>query len=162
MSPSYDLHVARTWYLYCIGCDLLTRVQRTSETRRLAEVSELWFRSVTRPLLRITFCTNCATPLTGRIASAAWIDTIVSRTLIEESKLWQRVVEDQCGYSAPFSAMGPCFVVENPKTIILSTEFSYNVTDFGRDYCTIDSRYPTLRGRDRGRFHTLAWLDERL
>ncbi len=159
-SAHYDLHVAATWYLYCIGCDLLTKVQRTSWTKRISVLSELWFRSINRPLLRITYCTKCARPLADIIADAAWTNNLVNRSIIEESKLWSRVMEEQGGSIAPESAAGSYFIVENPSSIILSREFAYKVTDYGRDYCTGESRYPVLLGRDTGRFHTLAWVDE--
>ncbi len=159
MAADYELHVAADWYLYCMGCDLLTKIQRSSENRRLTMLSELFLRSTHRPLLRITYCGRCAVPFAAAISSAAWTDVLINRTLIEESKLWKRLVSEHNG-STPESARGSFFCIENPKGISLSTEFTYCITDYGRDYYTLDSRYPALRRRDLGRFEALAVIDE--
>ena len=159
MAADYELHVAATWYLYCMGCDLLTKIQRSSENRRLNMLSELFLRSTHHPLLRITYCERCVVPFAAAISSAAWTDILINRTLIEESKLWRRLVSESSG-RPPKSARGHSFFIENPKSISLSTEFTYCITDYGRDYYTLDSRYPALRRRDFGRFEALAVIDE--
>lgn len=158
MSVNYELHVAADWYLYCIGCDLLTKIHRTSQTRRLALISELFFRSVNRPLLRITYCDRCVSPLSGVILPAVWRSILVNRTLIQESKLWKRLTAEHHGL-VPESALGSYYVIENPNCICLSSEFAYQITDYGRDYWALDSRYPALIGRDFGRFAALRKLD---
>lgn len=160
MAADYELHVAANWYLYCIGCDLLTRIQRSNENRRLTILTELFLRSTHRPLLRITYCGRCAVLFAAAISSAPWTDVLINRTLIEESKLWRRLVSEHNG-STPASAKGSCFFIENPKGISLSTEFTYCITDYGRDYYTLDSRYPALRRREFGRFEALAVIDQR-
>ena len=64
------------------------------------------------------------------------------------------------GGLTPTSAKGSNFVIENPKAILLSSEFTYQITDYGRDYYIRDLRYPTLRRRDFGRFEALAVIDK--
>lgn len=160
MAANYELHVAVNWYLYCIGCDLLTKVQRCSENHRIALIAELFLKSTCRPLLRITYCKRCASTFAAAISSAAWNDMLINRSLIEESKLWKRLVAEHSGLT-PTSAKGSCFMVENPNDIYLSTEFTYKIIDYGRDYYTLESRYPALRTRDAGRFAALTGVDER-
>lgn len=154
----YDLHVAVTWYLYCIGCDLLTKIQRSSQNYRLTMIMELFLQSSCRPLLRITYCKKCVIPFAGVISSASWTGILINRTIIQESKLWERLITEHGGL-VPASANGSYFVVENPYSIILSTDFSYEITDYGRDYYKLESRYPALTGRELGRFETLRVMD---
>ncbi|TQV89991.1 hypothetical protein IF1G_11350 [Cordyceps javanica] len=159
MAADYELLVAANWYLYCIGCDLLTKIERSNKNRRLTILSELFLRSAHRPLLRITYCRRCALPFAAAISSAAWTDILINRTMIEESKLWERLVSENNG-STPESANGSCFLIENPRCILLSTEFTYCITDYGRDYMTLNSRYPALSRRDFGRFEALDAIDQ--
>lgn len=161
MTADYELHVAVNWYLYCIGCDLLTKIRRSSENHRIETISELFLRSSLRPLLRITYCRTCALPFGAAISAAAWADILINRTMIEESKLWNRLATKHSG-SIPTSAKGNYFVIENPNSISLSTDFTYRITDYGRDYYTLNSRYPPLRRRDFGRFKALAVIDNTL
>lgn len=159
MEADYELHVAVNWYLYCIGCDLLTGIQRCSANRRLTMLSELFFRTSRCPVLRITYCRTCAAPFATTMSMAAWADILINRTLLVESKLWCRLLLEHSG-STPKSAMGSYFVIENPKSISLSAEFTYQITDYGRDYDTLESRYPALSKRQLGRFDALAAIDE--
>ncbi|KAK8141060.1 hypothetical protein G3M48_000905, partial [Beauveria asiatica] len=107
-------------------------------------LSELSLRSSCRPLLRITYCRQCASPYAAAISSAVWSDILINRTMIEESKLWKHLVAEHSGLT-PTSAKGSYFVIENPSSISVSTDFTYRITDYGRDYYTLVSRYPALR-----------------
>src|ERR1700741_2204897 len=122
MIPEYDPHASLTWYLYCIGCDLLTKVSRTTQNARIKDVVDNW-NCKYRPLIRITYCTACALPFGDSIISGTWQNMTINVSLIDDTVLGQFVAGNHNGNALLCNGKKNRYVIENPNDVILSDEF---------------------------------------
>ncbi|KAH6984190.1 hypothetical protein BKA56DRAFT_613953 [Ilyonectria sp. MPI-CAGE-AT-0026] len=155
--PEDDHHASQLWYIYCIGCDLLSRVRRTTQNKRIRNVIDIWGGEY-RPLIRITYCTACVREYNISTTPRSWENLPLDVMFLHNTAL-HRFVEENPNCPVICNGKTNCYTIEHPDNITLSQEFCYHITDYERNYSGYTTRYPVMANRAIGRFKALNWID---
>jgi hypothetical protein len=156
--PDWDPHVCHIWYLFCIGCVKLTKVQRTTTNKELEKINDFWGDN-DRPLLRITYCIDCSLPFSSGTTIGTWQDKPMCTAFIEGTTVRKFIAREEGSGFIMCNGKENSYIIENPNDIHLKDDFIYWIFDFGRDFCGFRTPFPRLSAREFGRFKALSWID---